>query len=399
MILCANHMITGDGTTLLQNYGIRINEMGLIENLDSALELKKQYPKDIVKDYGNATILPGLFDMHVHLGYWLSQPDSFLYNDQLITLLALKNAQDAFSKGITTVRDLSSPANLCKNLKIAERKGYATIPRIIHSDRGICMSGGHGWDDDIEQADGPWEIRSAIRRQIRDGAEWIKILTSHRSNIPEFTQEELNAAVHECHRRNIKCAVHAGCQPSIQMCINAGFDTIEHGTLLTQEQALQMKDNGQAWVPTIFAYTYLYEVCVKNMDAHKETAFNDPVMAKEMRDFQFFEPAYLAYRDHFKDLYDTGVTICAGTDMVLYQAPVLPLSTELGLMVQYGITPLQAIQTATSNSAKVLGIEDEVGVLKKGYLADVLVVNGDVSRDIACISDVENVYQNGKIVF
>ncbi|MEG0590080.1 MAG: amidohydrolase family protein [Lachnospiraceae bacterium] len=160
-----------------------------------------------------------------------------------------------------------------------------------------------------------------------------------------------------------------------------------------------MKDNGQAWVPTIFAYTYLYEVCVKNMDAHKETAFNDPVMAKEMRDFQFFEPAYLAYRDHFKDLYDTGVTICAGTDMVLYQAPVLPLSTELGLMVQYGITPLQAIQTATSNSAKVLGIEDEVGVLKKGYLADVLVVNGDVSRDIACISDVENVYQNGKIVF
>ena len=108
------------------------------------------------------------------------------------------------------------------------------------------MSGGHGWTDGIEQADGPWAIRAAIRRQVRDGADWVKLLTSNRADIPEFTQEELDAAVDECHRRRIKTAVHAGLPPAIQMCIDAGFDTIEHGTFLTVPQARQMAENGQA---------------------------------------------------------------------------------------------------------------------------------------------------------
>ena len=129
------------------------------------------------------------------------------------------------------------------------------------------MTGGHGHQDGVEEADSPWGVRAAIRRQLRAGADWVKILTSNRGDIPEFTQEELDAAVDEAHRQGVKIAVHSGTQPSIQMCIDAGFDTIEHGTFLTEAQARQMAEKGIAWTPTITAYTYLYEQTKQMIEA------------------------------------------------------------------------------------------------------------------------------------
>lgn len=398
MIICAKYLMTGDGKTVLTDKAVLTGSDGKITKIASREELVKEYPQEEVKDYGDATILPGLFDMHVHLAYWYSQPDSFNYGPQLITLYALQHAQAAFERGITSVRDLSSVHGVCKNLKLAAEKGFVTIPKITHSDTGMSMTGGHGWDE-VEQVDGPWEIRKEIRKQVRDGAEWVKILTTHRSHIPEFTQEELNAAVDECHRRGIKCAVHAGTNPGIQMCIDAGFDTIEHATFMTLDHAKQMAEKGIAWTPTIMAYTLLYDICKEKMENHAGTPVNDPVMQKEINDYQYFEPAYKAYRDNFKAFYDTGVTVIAGTDMVMYQSPLLPLPRELQYMVEYGITPVQAIQTATSNPAKVLGVENERGLIKEGLDADILVVGGDLSKDIKCLNDVKLVTMDGKRVF
>lgn len=398
MIISANTMITGDGVTVLKDSALRINEQGRIEKVGSKADVIAAYPDDEVIDYGDSTILPGMCDMHCHLGYWYSQPDSFNYNDQMIMMYALQHAQAAFTKGITSVRDCYSPHGVCKTLKISEEKGFITIPRITHVDAGMCMTGGHCWDEVI-QVDGPWAIRAEIRKQVRDGAEWVKLLTSHRSHIPEYTQEELDAAADECHRRGIKCVVHAGTHPSIQMCIDAGFDTIEHGTFLTVEQAQQMKEKGISWTPTIFAYTYLYEVCKKNIEEGNADVFSDPVAAKEQRDYAYYEPAYESYRDNFKKLYDTGVTVCTGSDMVMYGAPVLPVQEELTYMVKYGITPVQAIQTATANPAKVLGRENELGSLKEGLLADITVVDGDLSKDIHCIFDTNTVFLGGRKVY
>lgn len=257
------------------------------------------------------------------------------------------------------------------------------------------MTGGHGHDDGVEEADGPWQVRAAIRRQLRAGADWIKLLTSNRGDIPEFTQEELDAAVDECHRQGVKTAVHAGTQPSIQMCIDAGFDTIEHGTFLTREQAIQMARKGIAWTPTIMAYTFLDEYCRKLVG---DGDLSNPIAARAAKDRAFFGPAAAAYREHFKELYDTGVTVLAGTDMVLYEAPPLPLHQELGYMVQYGITPLQAIQTATENPAKVLGLAEETGSLRPGLAADLLVVRGNAAADITALDQVERVYLAGQVV-
>lgn len=399
MIICTKYLITGDGKTLLEDKAVLTDKLGKIKKISTKEDLISNFPDEEVKDFGNATLLPGLCDMHVHLGYYFSQPDTFNYNDQLITMFSIQHAQSAFERGITSVRDMTSARKLCSTMKLAAEKGFLVLPRITHVDNGMCMTGGHGYDDDIAQVDGPWEIRKEIRRQVRDGAEWVKILTTHRSHIPEFTQEELDAAVDECHRRGIKCGVHAGTHPGIQMCIDAGFDTIEHGTFLTVEQAEQMAKNGQAWTPTIMAYTYLYEVCKKTLEKYKDSPANDIVMQKELANYEYFEPAYKAYRDNFKKLYDTGVTVLAGTDMVMYGSPLLPIHRELQYMVEYGITPVQAIQTATENPAKVLGVSDLRGLVKEGLDADLLVVEGNLSEDITCINNVKFVALGGKKVF
>lgn len=393
MILTAEHLVLGDGNTVLEQGAILIDSDGRIKSVGPGSQVIQQHPEEQVQDYGEATILPGLFDMHVHFGYYYSQPDLPEYNDYLVAYYALRQAAYALDLGITTVRDLASPHSLCRKMRQAAEKGYIQAPRIIQADTGVCMTGGHGHQDGIEEADGPWPIRQVIRRQLRDGADWIKLLTSNREDLPEYTQEELNAAVDECHRRSVKTAVHAGTQPAIQMCIDAGFDTIEHGTFMTVKQAEQMAGNGQAWTPTMTAYIYLYEYTQRLIDEGGD--LSNPISARAVKDQAFFRPAAESYRNNFKKLYDTGVTVLAGSDMVLYGAPPLPINRELAYMVEFGITPLQAIATATGNPAKVLGLEEVTGTLRPGLLADLLVVKGNAAKDIQALNEVLGVYCGG----
>lgn len=393
MIFTADQLITGDGKTVIAQGAVRVDERGVITQVGALSGIAEVFPQEPVKLFEGCTLMPGLIDMHVHFGYFYSQPDVSQFDDYMVAFYGAEQAKLALKKGITTVRDLSSPKNLCIQIRRAAEKGYFAAPRIYQTDTGICMTGGHGHDDGIIEVDGPWAIRKAIREQIRDGVDWIKILTTNRGNIPEFTQEELDAAVDECHRVGVKCAVHAGTNPGMQMSIDAGFDTIEHGTFLTLEQVQQMKEKGIAWTPTITAYTVLYEFTGEKLEKGVEPG--DRIGAKAIRDMAFFEPAYHHYKDHFKEFYDTGVTVLAGTDMVLREAPAFPLDRELQLMVEYGITPLQAIQTATGNPAKVLEAEDQFGQLKPGLIADLLVVEGNAAEDITALSRVKAVYQSG----
>lgn len=396
MILKAKHLILGDGKTVMNQGAVCIGDDGKILSVGPDSQVIEQHPKQQVHDYGDATILPGLFDMHVHFGYYYSQPDLPEYDDYMVAYYALQQATYALDLGITSVRDLSSPHDLCRKMRLAGEKGYIQVPRIIQADTGMCMTGGHGHQDGIEEVDGPWALRQAIRRQLRDGADWIKLLTSNREELAEYTQEELNAAVDECHRRGVKTAVHAGIQPSLQMCIDAGFDTIEHGTFMTVAQAEQMTKNKQAWTPTMTAYIYLYEYTKRIIDEGGD--LSNPISARAVKDQFFFQPAAEAYKNNFKKLYDTGVTVLAGSDMVLYGAPPLPINQELAYMVDFGITPLQAIETATANPAKVLGLEKVTGTLRPGLQADLLVVRGNAAEDIHALSEMQGVYLGGRQV-
>ena len=398
MIIAAKTLITGDGCTKMRDAAVLVDSGGRICKVGYRDQLVAEFPSEELRDYGEATMLPGLIDMHVHLGYWWSKPDSRNYNDHLIAYLGLHNAQRALFAGVTTVRDVGSPHLMCRKLNEAAQRGFVQVPRILHTDTGICFTGGHGWDLEggVVECDGEAEIRKAIRKNLRDGADWIKIMSSHRSDVSEYTQTELDVAVDECHRLGRKLAVHAGTQPSIQMCIDAGIDTIEHGTYLTVEQCLQMKEKGLVWVPTIIAYTYIYEVCMERI-RNGQLSEDNAVDSAVIHELKYFENAAKAYRDNFKKLYDTGVTVVAGTDMVLDGADSTPVARELQYFVDYGITPLEAVATATGNCAAVLGLND-IGLLKDGAVADILVAVGDVSEDIKALNEVLDVYQAGKVV-
>ncbi len=400
MILKAKRVVAGDGKTVWLDGAVRLNGEGVITGVGPAGEIAQHSAGEEVCDFGDASLLPGLIDMHVHTGYWWSEPDAESYRDNpyRIAYFALDTLGRALRTGVTTVRDVSSPGGCMQAMRWASaERGFFTLPRIVHCGRGICFTGGHGWPltGGVVEADGADNVRAAIRRELRDGADWIKILTSHRTHTPEFTQEELNAAVDECHRRGVKICVHAGTHPSIQMCIDAGFDTIEHATFLTREQAVQMRERGIAWVPTIIAYTYIYEqLC----DSSLRESIAGGIDGAALSDFDYFRQAAEAYREHFKELLDTGVVTLAGTDMVLHGAPVMPVWRELAYMVEYGMQPLAAIASATSLAAQTLGLSGETGALQPGLCGDILVVQGDVLSDIGALNRPVQVYRSGRAV-
>ncbi|MDT2759493.1 amidohydrolase family protein [Enterococcus xiangfangensis] len=393
ILLKARHVITGDGKTVIEDGGVVYAE-DIILAVGKAAELEKEFPQAQVRDYGEASILPGLMDAHIHLGYYWTQPDLHHYNDFMIAYYAQQQAETCLEKGVTTIRDCCGPQFLLETLRLAAEKGFVKAPRILHTDRGICITGGHGHEDGIEEVDGVENIRHTIRRQKKDGADWIKLLTTNRDDICEFTQEELDAGVAEAHRLGMKCVVHSGTQPGIQMCIDAGFDTIEHGNFLTVDQAKQMVKNQQSWTPTMFAYHFLAEYNQKVQEVGIDHSNQSTETYSHHLDF--FESSVQAYSENFKAIYDEGVTILAGTDMVMLEAPSVPIVEELELMVHYGLTPVEAIQTATQNPARVFELSEVTGELKSGLQADIVVAEGDVTKEIQGLRNIRQVFLAGK---
>lgn len=395
ILLKARHVITGDGKTVIEDGGVVYAE-DIILAVGKAAELEKEFPQAQVLDYGEASILPGLMDAHIHLGYYWTQPDLHHYNDFMIAYYAQQQAETCLEKGVTTIRDCCGPQFLLETLRLAAEKGFVKAPRILHTDRGICITGGHGHEDGIEEVDGVENIRHTIRRQKKDGADWIKMLTTNRDDICEFTQEELDAGVAEAHRLGMKCVVHSGTQPGIQMCIDAGFDTIEHGNFLTVDQAKQMVKNQQSWTPTMFAYHFLAEYNQKVQEVGIDHSNQSTETYSHHLDF--FESSVQAYSENFKAIYDEGVTILTGTDMVMLEAPSVPIVEELELMVRYGLTPVEAIQTATQNPARVFELSEVTGELKSGLQADIVVAEGDVTKEIQDLRNIRQVFLAGKEV-
>ncbi|GED68185.1 Xaa-Pro dipeptidase [Brevibacillus reuszeri] len=395
----ADRVIIGDGEQIIDQGAVVVDEQGKIVSIGLQGELLHIFPQAEVIRYDGCTILPGLIDLHVHIGYWWSKPDVAQYNDGMIALMAAKNLQEALSLGVTTIRDVAGPDGLCRTLKTAWKKKYITSPRIFDVNQGIIMTGGHGWQlkGGMREANGPWEVRTAIREQVKAGADWIKLMTSDRTPTPEFTQEELDAAVDESHRLGKPCCVHASLQPAIQMAIDAGFDTIEHATFMTVEQAKQMAKKDIVWVPTMITFFQIANYCRKSLEqAQKTESFVHEHLKQQA---VFFIESQKAYSENFARLMETGVKIATGTDIVLEGFPITPVADEIGLMVELGMKPIKAIQAGTQNAAEVLGQGQRFGTLQPGCHADLIVVKGNPLDDITALKSVMEVFQEGVSVF
>jgi imidazolonepropionase-like amidohydrolase len=365
-----------------------------------------------VIDFGDATLSPGFMDAHTHVTFDFSgnfnerRLKLLETNVSELALMAVPNARVTIEAGFTTVRDLGSRFVGSRDfvdvaLRNAIAKGIIVGPRMLVATYGIGATGGHfddtagfrdflfGHEPDYSDgiADGPDAIRKAVRFQIKNGADVIKAAVSggvlsmtDEVDTPQFTPAEMAALVDETHRLRKKIAVHCHGDQAAREAIEAGVDSIEHGSFLKPETLQLMKSKGTYLVPTLMATEFIMS---------KINAYPPVLQAKA-------KAAAAARSEMFRNAVKMGVKIGLGTDAAVY--PHGQNAKEFKLMVDLGLPPIEALRAGTSADAELLGIAQKVGTLEKGKLADIVAMPGDPTTDITATERVSFVMKEGKIV-
>lgn len=393
------------GVRILETGGPDIEHgwVGITGNKITAVEDGSAPPANAKKviDGNGATVLPGLIDMHTHMSYWYILPDSHDYAQErgefLGTLLAAKHMRESLAGGVTTIRDVGSQYHIGTSIRNAISDNWIPGPRCIVSGNLVCMTGGHGspLEGMCLEVDGVAEARQAVRQLVHSGVDIIKLATTHRTETPEFTQEELNAIVDESHRFGKKVVAHAALIPGLEMAIEAGVDTIEHGTFLEKvrpQYLEQMAERQTPIIPTMFILKYLLR-------------FADQARAEGRRDMiaQFT----LLYEDYYKRSLEAsyravqlakavGIPIAAGTDHIFTPLHFAQVHEEIMLLHDAGLTTKEAIAAATSVAARACG-RDDLGTVRPGVLADLIVVDGDPRDDLTCLRRLRHVVFDGVV--
>ncbi len=357
-----------------------------------------------VIDLGALTLLPGLIDTHTHIFLQGEDPQAGGYDVQLLKFpasyraaRAIVAARRALEQGFTTIRDLETEGAGYGDvgIKLAIEEGIVPGPRMFVVTRAISTTGGYpleGYAPEVsvpkgaQIVDGPVEARKAAREQLDHGADWIKVYMTHRSWVdehgnlvsqPTLTLEELRAVVDEAHGWQRKVACHAYNGIGLQRALDGGCDSIEHGLELTDAQVAQMLRQGTWYVPTLQVYY---------------TDWDPPGTAGGERD----RKRVAVHGVSFTKALRAGVKIAFGTDVGGF-AWTDPIAQEFVRMVEFGMTPMQSIQAATSRAAELLGQSGRIGVVAPGAYADLVAVSGDPLADVATLKNVAFVMKDGAV--
>jgi imidazolonepropionase-like amidohydrolase len=353
-------------------------------------------------DLSRATVLPGLIDNHTHI---LLQGDITAadYDEQLLkesipyrAIRATVAVRTGLMNGFTTMRDLETEGAMYADVdvKTAISRGIIPGPRLFVATRSFSATGtypllGYSWElkmpEGVQFVDGADNIRRGVREQVKYGADWIKYYSDRKYYIKDgvlrswvnFTDEEAHALVDESHRLGRKVAAHAMGRDGIDAALRAGVDTIEHGDGLDEALMDRMIARGVYWCPTIYVGVYV---------AEGRAAAGNPIWLT-MRDME---------AKAFGAAVRKGVKISFGTDVGGF-AWTENQAKEFSYMVKYGMTPMQAIQSATTVAAALLDQQDELGAIEAGKLADIVAVAGDPLENIAELEHVKFVMKGGQV--
>jgi imidazolonepropionase-like amidohydrolase len=408
IVLKAERMFDGKSKALVQNGVVIVHENAIV---DVGSNLPTPSGAQVI-DLGDATLAPGFMDAHTHLTLDYSGD----YNVRRLHELDLTVSEQAIratifaratvEAGFTTVRDLGSRVVGSREfvdvaLRNSINKGVIVGPRMLVATKGIGATGGHfdptsgfrdflfGREPDYSDgiADGPEEIRKAVRFEVKNGADVIKgavsggvLSLADEVDTPQLTPAEMAALVDESHRLRKKVAVHCHGDQAAREAIEAGVDSIEHGSFMKPETLTRMKNKGTFLTPTLMATEWIMS---------KLDNYPPALQAKA-------KAAGAARSDMFRSAVKMGVKISFGTDAAVF--PHGQNAKEFKLMVDLGMTPIDALKSATANDAELLGIAQKVGTLEKGKLADIVAMPGDPASDITATERVFFVMKEGKIV-
>jgi imidazolonepropionase-like amidohydrolase len=402
VLIKAGRLIDVRAGRVLENQGILI-EGQRIKAVGPLAEIQKNTPATArVIDLSRATVLPGLADCHTHI---LLQGDitSADYDEQLLkesipyrTIRATVAARIGLMNGFTVMRDLETEGAMYADVdvKTAINRGIIPGPRLFVSTRAFSATGmypltGYSWElkmpEGVQIVDGADNIRRAVREQVKYGADWIKFYADRRYYLKDgalhswvnFTDEEMKAMVDESHRLGRRVAAHAMGWDGIDASLKAGVDSIEHGYGLDEGLMDRMVRQGTFWCPTIYVGVYV---------AEGRAATGAPIWLA-MRDLEA-KAFGIAVRK--------GVIIAYGTDAGGY-AWTENQAKEFAYMVRYGMTPIQALQSATVVAADLLERPDDFGAIETGKFADIIAVDGDPLRDITELERVHFVMKSGEV--
>ena len=352
-------------------------------------------------DLRQATVLPGMIDAHTHL--FLTGESGGRYDEQLLkeswqyrTIEAVVNAKKDLEAGFTTLRDLETEGAMYSDVDVrnAINRGLVPGPRLQVVTRALSTTGGYpleGYSPEVvvpsgvQIVDSPWAARQAVREQIKYGADVIKVYSTHRfrftpdghlDSVPTFTLEELQAIVDEAHRQHVKVACHAYSGVGLRNGIEAGVDSVEHGLELDDTSLQEMVRKGIYLVPTLYVYEVEPEGDLRATEGKTSRA--------------------RIHEESFRRALASGVKIAFGTDVGPF--PHGTQAKEFEYMVRFGMTPAQALCSATQRAAELMGWQDRVGSLERSKFADVIAVSGDPLSDITELERVKFVMKGGVIV-
>jgi imidazolonepropionase-like amidohydrolase len=393
----AGHLLDPRTGTTTDHVVVLVSK-GLVEKVEAGPAPPAGY--DVVDLGESATLVPGLADVHTHL---TGNPDEMGYSGLGVsvpaqTLHGVKNARTTLEAGFTTVRNVGANGFSDVALRDAIKAGDVPGPRMIVSGPPLGITGGH-CDNNLlpfeyhatEEgvADGVDAVQHRVREVIKYGADVIKVCATggvlSKGDDPrasQFTLAELRAIVDDAHRLGRRVAAHAHGGDGIRLAVEAGVDSIEHGTFIDDAGIAAMKKHGTFLVPTLYLGDWFFE----NAEKMHVPAF----MIEKGKDVM------PTARKNLARAFAAGVKVAFGTDAAVY--PHGLNAREFAVYVKLGMTPINAIRTATTGAAELLGMEGKIGVIAPGAFADVIAVDGDPTKDVRALEHVRFVMKGGQIV-